>query len=274
MTKKKIPISKALIWIFLSTLLVSGSATLGWLYYLHLLKMSAQDDDYRIIAVVQAGQKPETLKTIYLAELMELSIDQPTNLYLFDTKKARDKLLVSPVIKEAWVRRVKPGTVYVEYVTRKPRFFLVDCDNAAIDDQGVPFPVHPFYTPKKLPELCLGSDDVQWGKPLSGNYYQLACALYEYLSEMADEKMTIRRVDVSNAYALSYGQREIVIILDELVLSIPQKRFLRFDEKYYQQAIANYMVLREYLRDQQHSMVIDLRLPQLAFMNEEGKTKN
>ena len=279
----RIPLSKALIWIFLSTVLITGSATLGWLYYLHLLKMRSDDDTYHIVSIVQTGPEREALKTVYLAELMNLSVDRPTNLYAFDPKDAQEQLLASPLIKEVRVKRIHPETVYVDYTTRRPQAFLADYENVLIDEEGYLFPCKPFLTPKKLPELYLGLGDFeekQWQKPLEGKQYQLAKNILQELLPTLPKEIIVRKIDASNAYATSCGRREIVLILDDQVENSNdatsfsrQERILRLETKNYQKAIANYLVLREYLRDHQNfinnnPLVIDFRLPKLAFIGD------
>ena len=64
-SKEQLPLSTALIWIFLSTCLISGTATLAWLYYVHLGRLRVQDDQYLIKAIVQTGPQREALRTAY-----------------------------------------------------------------------------------------------------------------------------------------------------------------------------------------------------------------
>ena len=87
-------------------MLISGSAALCLLYYQHISAQSAQDDRYEIIAIVQTCPQNETLKGVYLAELLNLSVDQPTNLFRFKTKEAVRKLLQCPMIKNASVKKI------------------------------------------------------------------------------------------------------------------------------------------------------------------------
>ena len=81
--------------------------------------------------------------------------------------------------------------------------------------------------------------------------------IFRWLLPIIPKGIAIRRIDVSNAYAASCGRREIVITLDDLIENddnddaffSTQKRILRLGTNNYTTAIANYLVLREYLRD-------------------------
>lgn len=295
-----VPLNKALVWILFSVLLVFGSATLAVIYYQHIKMLHSSDDAYRIAALIQTTPDQESLKTVYLAQLLDLSVDRPANLYRFSCKEARRKLLNSPLIKEAKVKKIKPGTIYVDYVLRKPVAFLADYTNTAIDLDGVPFPFKPFFTPKRLPEVYLGlaqSEEgmppgtMQWGDSLTGKKADLARELMEYFMHGNSDLTNIRRIDVSRAYASSCGQCQIVIFLEEQIekeldgrsLLLIYPRILRLNSKSYRQGLANYKVLRQHLSKEKITlsqedsqavikmslMIIDLRLPHLAYMSKK-----
>jgi hypothetical protein len=302
-SKDKLPLNKALFWILLSTLFVTGTAGLGLLYFQYIKEMHAQDDTYRIVAIVQTTPEPEALKTVYLAELLDLSIDQPSNLYRFNTKEARRKLLASPLIKEAHVKKIRPGTVYVDYLVRRPIAFLTDYTNTVMDNEGVLFPYKPFFTPKKLPEVYLGIqhpiEQTQldlWGRAVHGKQMELALSLLQFFNtEYCSETCCLRRIDVSKAYAPSCGQRQIVVVLEDQLtkesndhsITVLCPHILRLNTDTYLQGVANYALLQDHLRQQkdpelqiegplpdivrQEAKIFDLRLSQLAFISNEAR---
>src|SRR5690606_28774117 len=116
--------------------------------------------------------------------------DHPKNLYSFNTEEAVQKLLHLPVIKEAKIRKIRPGTIHVDYALRKPIAYLADYSNTAIDASGTIFSFKPFYTPKKLPEIYLGEEEedkpLVWGNIVEGERKELAFALYELSSQYCD----------------------------------------------------------------------------------------
>ena len=155
MTIKRISLSRALFWIFGSILVVNGAAV----YLLRptfIFQKERRDPKAFITAVVQTGPEKQALNTDYLAEVMDLSVDDPTPVKAFSIKAATQKLLESPVIQEASVQLVSPGIVYVDYTMRHPIALLRDFENVALDATGTLFPFSPFYSPKNLPEIYLG----------------------------------------------------------------------------------------------------------------------
>ncbi|HSW86028.1 MAG TPA: hypothetical protein VLG49_00855 [Rhabdochlamydiaceae bacterium] len=303
---KKLSLIRALSWIVGSTILISGG---GYSLLKHALNWKQDkilDPNNRIVAIVQTGPQKEALKTVYLAELIGISIDRPTSIFRFDARLAEKRLLQSPVIKEAHVKIMKPGAVYVDYTARQPIAWVYDFENAAIDEEGYLFPVHPFFTPKKLPEIYLGlapfgilSEDpdravAEWGFPRQDKYTKLALALLKMVSDSPHgELFHIHRIDVSNAYAESFGVREIVLIAeDQVVLRENERevvfvfpRILRLSTKNYAQELGNYLQLRDQLLQQEQQQmkipngdsslvrmtekVIDFRIPRLAFIDQK-----
>lgn len=299
------PLKKALLVILSSMCVVLCAFGGVFLYFRHIQEKQRHDSAYQIVAIMQSTAGSEELKTVYFAELIGLSIDQPANLYQFKTREAKEKLLACPVIHEASVKKIFPGTVHINYLLRKPIAFLGDYTNAAIDKEGIVFPFKPFYTPKKLPEIYLGEDfseesdenehssEVAWGKRLRGRRIDLAFTVFEYATNHClDETCSLRSIDVSKAFAPSCGQRQIVLVFEDsaekvvdgnIVLSI-YPRILRLSTENYRQQLANYTVLRNHLRKNESetglsqgqgpivnakATVIDLRLSDLAFINAE-----
>ncbi|MEN9655032.1 MAG: hypothetical protein RL235_1144 [Chlamydiota bacterium] len=259
-----------------------------------------QDSTYLIRAIVQTGPEKEALPTTYLAELMGLSVDKPANLYAFDLKQAQADLTRSPLIREASVKRMRPNALYVEYAARVPVAKLADYDNIAIDRDGYLFPLHPFFTPKKIPEIYLGlppfgaAEDAmgrkggRWIMPLEGRYVRLAFEMLDHLAGSAwKEGLSIERIDVSHAFELSLGQREIVLLVEDTItvgqgakkVSGTFPKTLRLMPRHYVQQLAQFAELRKSMaNDYRHALeqggvsgryasrIIDLRIPQLAFV--------
>ncbi|MBA3815102.1 MAG: FtsQ-type POTRA domain-containing protein [Parachlamydiaceae bacterium] len=297
----KLSLKKAFLSILLSVIIVSGSCFGGLIYYNQLKDNRRNDPKNQIVAVVQTSPDSEGLKTAYLIELLELSIDTPNNLYAFNSKEALKRLQSSPVIKEAKINKIHPGTIWVDYSLRKPVAILGDYSNTMIDREGIPFP-KSFFTPKKLPEIFLGrleeesSEDTgaekkfTWGTPINGKRLRLVFALLDFFNHNCNDGIThLERIDVSKAFSLSYGQRQIVLMLeDSCEKEINGKphlciypRMLRLDSDTYEEQLQCYLALRTYLYKnesppsnvtpesiyQANTMIIDLRISDLAFMH-------
>lgn len=300
-----LPLPHALAWIVVSTFLLSGTSYAVFKHYLQKRKNSALDPEYAIHSIVQTGPQREALKTEYLAELINLSSDRLYSSLTFDLKKAEQKLLRSPLISHAVVKLIKPNALYIDYTIRQPIAWLEDYPNVVLDKEGYPFPFSPFFSPKNLPAIYFGLGSfgmpalepdrpvAQWGMPLRGKYVGLALNI---LSIVSDPKVAdffcVKRIDVSNAYAESYGTREIVIITEDFMAQIIQgkqvqlccPRILRLSTKNYSQELGNYLKLRQQLLEEEKKIsslpeksgsvvrlkekIIDFRLQKLAFIQE------
>jgi hypothetical protein len=304
-----LPLTHALAWIVASTFVISGGSYAVFKHYIKRRAHYALDPQYSIRSIVQTGPQKEALKTEYLAELLEIATDKPTSSLLFNLEHAKKRLLKSPLISQAEIKQISPNTLYVDYTVRQPIAWLEDYENIVIDKEAYLFPFSPFFSPKNLPAIYIGlapfgtpsSDpdrpEAQWNVPLKGKYIDLALNL---LNLMTDPKVAdfffVKRIDVSNAFAESYGTREIVVLTeDTLIRRINEKqihicipRLLRLSAKNYAQELGNYLKLREQLLEEEkktivipdgsHDFVrlkektIDFRLQKLAFI-EEQKTK-
>lgn len=284
-----IPLKKALLWIILSLILVSGATGSALVYYQSLYEQKKEDSKYQIIAIVQSCSEGEMLKTVYLAELLGLSIDKPMNLYNFNNTEATKKLLDCPLIKNANVKKVSPGTLYIHYTLRKPIAFLADFTNTVVDMDGIPFPFKPFYTPKKLPEIVLGFSEISWGDPLQGKPIELAFSVLDFIEKhVLDTTSRLSRIDVSQAFASSCGQCQIIVVIEDRITKevaghsklCLSPRILRLSPASFKEQLGYYIVLQNHLRTkdvQEKSWaegdifkikptIIDLRIPKLAFI--------
>ena len=158
----------------------------------------------------------------------------------------------------------------------------------------------PFISPKELPEIYLGlppfgaREDAMgrkggcWQTPLSNRHLQLAFELLQFFEgSLWKEGLKIQRIDVSNAFAPSLGQREIIVFTEEeLIMAHGAEslrcvfpKILRLPYKNYQQQLANFFTLRKDILEEYRKQVakapqsgrfapriIDLRIAPLAFI--------
>jgi hypothetical protein len=290
----RLSLASAILWVLTSVLLVTGSSTAIYTIYYYAQKNWMHDDTFNIVAIVQTGPTKEALPTILLAQLMDLSEDRPTNLYRFDTKQAEKKLMAFPVIQNAKVKKIKPGTIYIDYNLRTPAAYLTDYVNTAIDHDGVIFPFYPYYTPKNLPELYLGINEengnsVKWGNNLSGDKLNVAWELLTLIHyRLAEEHSKIKKLDLSRLDSTSYGNREIIVVLEDQD-HIPEQGVLKINEKMirlnsqdYSNLLTDYHSLFKELKNKNRvisadiknkviktkPLIVDLRVKDLAFVKE------
>lgn len=287
----EIPLKKAILMILASTFLVSGSSAICLLAYKYIQWNKVNDSKYDILAIVQATNVKEPLNTSYLAELLNLSKDQPTNIYRFNKDIGTKMLLKSPLIKKAEVKKIYPGTLYVHYIPREPIAFLVDYPNVAIDHESFIFPFKPFFTPKILPEIYLGleyeSHTNLLGTKIKSERIKLALSILNFLKQkVLSDDLVLKRIDVKDAFASSFGQKQIVLVLEDRIEKTKNGkshfyrpiRVLRLSTHRYLEELNDYLSLRKYIIQKESKeylssnkyKIIDLRIPQLAFIK-EGK---
>ena len=296
MIKKKqknlLSLSRALFIIVLSTCIISGSALFSFFYYKYIKEKQRSDVSFEIIAVVQTSPDNEAVKTSYFTELLDLSVDRPKNIYDFNVIEALEKLKQVPFIKSVELEKIRPATLHIDYVLRKPIAYFADYTNTAIDEEGILFPFKPFFTPKRLPEIYMGIDVMPpiFGEKVSHEKLDLAFALLSLTTKIFDENASLIRVDVSSAFSLIDGKRQIILKLEERVIKgidegskrVVYPRILRLCVENYEQQLANYQVLRKYLNEEAYKntvyikknniekapcVIIDLRLSDRAFVS-------
>jgi hypothetical protein len=305
----RLPFAHALAWIVASILLVSCPSYAVMKHYFKNSRKTPFDSQLLLRAIIQTGPQKEALKTEYLAELLDISIDRPCNAKLFNLERAKTRLLSSPLISQAEVKRIQPSTLYIDYTVRQPVAWLEDYENVVFDKEGYPFPFSPFFTPKNLPGIylglsCFGAPPdspgkplAQWGMPLQGPYFDLAVDVLNIVTDpKVSDLFSVKRIDVSHAFDPSYGTREIVVITEDTLVQhvqgkdvqINTPRILRLSTKNYAQELGNYLKLREQLLEEERKTsflpehaglifrlkekIIDFRIQKLAFI-EEQKTQ-
>jgi hypothetical protein len=121
---------------------------------------------------------------------------------------------------------------------------------------------------------------------LKNRHFSLALEIFQFLEGSPwREGIRIKRIDVSNAFAKSLGQREIVITTEEELIVKNHHcvfpKILRLCPKDYAKQMHNFLVLRKNMMDDYSkqlnesvvprsgkftSRIVDLRIPHLAFV--------
>lgn len=270
--QKEIKFSYAIMLICLSSFIISGSFYFSFFYYRNVKKNRLLDRSYYISSIIQTGPEKEALKTKYLAELLDISVDNPTNIYLFDEKKGEAKLLASPLIKNAKIKKIKPNTLYIDYSVRSPIALFGDYDNIAIDDEGYLFPIDPYINVRNIPKIYLDFEwfntNKVWKLDLLEKKSKLAFSVLKMLlSSNFTDKFEVKEIDVSTSFSDSYGRREIVLkIEDKMIIKNKEDvicifpRILRLSSKDYLKQIGNYLNLREKIIDDYKKQINSLNV--------------
>ena len=243
----RISFLRALLFILLCTLVVSGGAYGIWFYYRYNKQERLQNPEYHLTTILQAPR--EVFRPGYLEELFDLSTDRPTNCYAFDVDAARRKLIGLSVVRGAMVKVLPPHTVYVECTLRVPIAYLGNFTNTLIDSEGVTFPADPFFTPKRLPEFYLDLKDE--------TCFARAVAVTE---KLAGQGTRVKLVDLSQMNTACCGRREVVVIVEWESVN----HLLRLDSDDWEDGIKRYQLLKHTLKG---NFTVDLRLPRMAFLS-------
>ncbi len=251
---------KSIFMVVLSIFVTTALGFSSFRLYRHLLAKQMVQVKYFITEIIQTGPEREALPSAFLAELMDLSHNEPSNFYSFDEKIARKKLLQCPVIKSAVVKKIKPCSVYVDYEVYKPIALLEDEKNTALDEKGVKFPMSPFFFAKNLPLFTFGQKEDYINK------FQLALAILSFLDHRdAFQDIFVKRIDTTNAFHESFGKREVVITLEEKDKSC----YLRTTPHKFPEELSHFSCMSSMWREgRSKKSVIDLRLSKVAYVEE------
>lgn len=278
---EKLPLSRALIMIFLSVLAVSGTASLAVLYYWKVVWSRAADPDYQITEIVHEVIEGEHLPSRYLQEQLSLSQDHPISYYRFDSKEASRRLAVHGILENVDVRCRFPNRMIVRYRMRQPIAFIAELPNTALDSHGVLFPYEPFFYSADLPYIRLGKKLNQveggfWGRILGLQEVELGLTLMELLNQEAYSHLKVKEIDLSEAFSESAGKRQIALtVLESPMPQTESLRILRLSSVNYETDLLRYLKLNEELIKTGRlnelltgvdCLVIDLRLPHLAYL--------
>jgi len=288
---KRLPLPRALFWIVASMLCTCALFPFLLKSYRSLHSLPEEKETH-VRSIIQTGPQKEALKTECLAEILGISSDRPPEASTLDIKKLRARLLASPLISCATVSLIKPNLLYVDYTVRQPIAYLADSENTALDKEGVTFPFTPFFSPKNLPAIYLGlsapSPDAplfSWGHSLKGKQLDLA---FDILASLTED-LHVTWIDTSQAFCDSFGKRQIVLgIEDPLYLEHEEvrifPRLLRLSPDSYAKQLGNYLTLRKNMLEEEREAlgsdaprrapvrVVDLRIPNLAFVDEISKS--
>lgn len=205
----------------------------------------------------------------FLAEALDLSQDRPTAWDAFSTREAEKKLMRYPFFEKVSVRKIEPNAVLVDYVLRTPVAKVADFSGQAIDNQGVMFPLEPYYSPKKLPAIRFG------GVPRES---KTAFFLLELLQQV-ERPPRLLLIDLAEQESSSLGARKIVVVMEELLYEgahvVYQPILLQLPADEPLEGIERWKRVRGVVLEQidkggqggkHKGVVVDLRQPHLAYL--------
>jgi cell division protein FtsQ len=171
------------------------------------------------------------------------------NILFVDLEACRQKVLASPWVADATLRRALPASVQVAVVERRPlaisrvngELFLIDEDGGVIDEYG------PRYAEFDLPIL----DGLSWSgaadAAANGRRVSLAARLLHDVRRMPDLARRISQVDVSDP-------KDAIVIVDQDTARV------RLGEEQFTERLQSYLEMAQELRDRVPAIdYVDLR---------------
>ncbi|MCH9612610.1 MAG: Cell division protein FtsQ [Chlamydiia bacterium] len=275
MRKKSLGITGAMALLLSCILLTLLGVRGGQWYWVRIIEARKLESKYFVTKIIQTGSEKNALPTFYLSQLLELAADRPVSLYSIDVRRAQEMLLSSPCIKEARVIRQFPDTLYIDYTVRRPVALLGDFVNAAVDKEGVVFPLAPFYSPKNLVEIVLGLgvSTLEWDRKPQIDMERLkeAFSVIEKVGEADLGDYQLVKLDMTQCKQKSYGKREIDLIFypgENCPLHYVRLPTLQIESRLAN--LAKLIEQNEKLKLDKKS-VIDLRLDGLAYVEQEDE---
>lgn len=268
----RLPLHKAILYILFSLVAVAITSTASYRGYKYYRDYRNKSPSFAIKEVVQSSGTSERLPTVYLSEILGLSSNMQTQLTTFHIGKAKKRLMSSPVIKYAHIKKRNPDTLSIRYLMRTPVALIGDIYNGAVDEEGYIFPLQPYYAPKKLPEIYLGDEIEQFGQRIDSKKFLIALDLLSLLKETVNmQNFVVESIDVSAVFHPSLGRRSITIVLSNKYA----RHYIRLHAKQYEEAVANYLEMQGELFFQEREShtgekihkVIDLRIPGFAYVD-------
>ncbi len=221
--------------------------------------------DKPIVKISQLSLQKEAVSSLYLTELLGLSYDKTICRDEFDLIEARENLLSSPLIDNAEISFISPDHIQVKYYHVNPVALISDFKNVGIDKHGKLFPIRPFLSPRGLPKVFLGLEEIYEGDDIFAlkekTRWEFALKVLEELHAFNLEG-NVSGIDVSKIEEKSLGKNELIISIN-----YPQRKdILRLSKRNYLNEVSNYIILCNTLKNESGTLMIDFRFEATAFI--------
>lgn len=153
-----------------------------------------------------------------------------------DIQKINKKLKAFPIFKTIEAEFTKEGQLLVNYHLRNPHFSLKDYTNCGVDEEGFIIPLTSFYTPKKLPQIYLGLEELSFTK---SHDTQIANQIIDFFRKNRLDQLTVSLIDLSKTNRMLKSHKEVIVIIEFL----DKKHYLRIHPENVDKALARYISL-------------------------------
>lgn len=183
------------------------------------------------------------------------------SMVMVDLEQWREKLLASPWVADAAMRRVLPGTVVVAIAERAPvaigrlgeQLYLLDQRGSVIDEYG------PSYAEFDLPIIDgLGASPEKGGALVDDRRSVLAMRLLQALQAQPDLAKRVSQIDVSDPH-------------DAMVILKDDTAYVRIGEDQFTERLQAYLDLAPTLRQRVPDIdYVDLRFGERVYVRPQG----
>lgn len=177
-----------------------------------------------------------------------------------DISKINKKLKAFPIFKTIEAEFTKEGELFVSYHLRNPQFRLKDFTNCAVDEEGFVIPLSSFYTPKNLPHLYLGLQELDFSK---NHQINLANQIINFFVINNLDQLSVTLIDLSRLNSKLKSHQEVIVTIEFL----DKKHFLRIHPQIIDKALIRYVSLfkENALKDKiLNSCIFDARILKFA----------
>lgn len=158
------------------------------------------------------------------------------NIQKLDINKISSKLKQFPIFKQIDAEFTSQGSLLVSYELRTPIYRLNDFSNCGVDVEGRLMPLVPFYSPKNLPFLYLGLDDVKWEQSQSVDF---ANQIVDFFNQNGLDRLEIIMIDLSRLKSPLKSHREVIVT----VRFLDKIHYLRINANFLNKALSRYASL-------------------------------
>lgn len=191
----------------------------------------------KLTTLIQKTPTRQTLSPRFFSNYLRLN-PYGKNLAInrLDIDKINKKLKAFPIFKSIDAEMTKEGALQINYFLRNPEYQLKDYTNCGIDDEGFLMPLTPFYTPKKLTQVFLGLDKLDFSKA-----YQVSLAneVIHFFRLNQLDQLTVTMIDLSKMKAVIKSHQEVIVTIEFL----DKKHYLRLHPQNINKGLTRYVSL-------------------------------
>lgn len=127
-----------------------------------------------------------------------------------DLRKINTKLKTHPVFKTILAEINHQGDLEILYDLRVPFAYLQDFESVAIDEKGHIFPTSHFFSPKKLPKVYAGREELIWSDVID------MTLIHKVINFFSNSRTCLEPIfiDISKISSPVSVHRELVVVID------------------------------------------------------------